>query len=88
MAEFDVRIVYHGHLEKQRVIVRHLACNYNELDDLKPGDIVIVVATKLAKPEKRSWMRYPIDTDAKGDVLVTFDAVEVAKLVFPTIEHN
>ncbi|MGB7548372.1 MAG: hypothetical protein WBM14_11530 [Terracidiphilus sp.] len=87
MAEYEVRTVYRGHIETKRVIVRHIACNYNELDDLKPGDNVIVVATKLAKPEKRTWMSYPIDgdaKDAKDEVLVRFDAVEVAKSVFPT----
>ena len=36
MAEYEIRTVYRGHIETQRVIVRHLACNYNELDDLKP----------------------------------------------------
>ena len=36
-AQDEIRTVYRGHIETQRVIVRHLACNYNELDDLKPG---------------------------------------------------
>jgi hypothetical protein len=54
------------------------------LDDLKPGDNVIVLATKLAKPERHSWMSYPIDGHANEEVLVSFDAIEVAKSVFPT----
>lgn len=84
MAEYEIRAVYRGHVEKQRVIVRHLACNYNELDDLKPGDSVIVSATKLAKPEKHTWMSYPIEGHVNEEVLVSLDAVEVAKSVFPT----
>ena len=84
MAEYEIRTVYRGHIETQRVIVRHLACNYNELDDLKPGDNVIVLASKLAKPEKHTWMSYPIEGHANEEVLVSLNAVEVAKSVFPT----
>jgi hypothetical protein len=84
MAEYEVRRVYRGHFDTKRVIVRHLACNYNELDDLKPGDNVIVVATALAKSERKTWMSYPIDSNAKEEVTVKFDAVEVGKSMFPS----
>ena len=84
MAEYEIRAVYRGHIETQRVIVRHLACNYNELDGLKPGDNVIVSASKLAKPEKHTWMSYPIGSHANEEVLVSLDAVEVAKSLYPT----
>jgi hypothetical protein len=84
MAEYEVHTVIRGHIESKRVIVSHVACNYDELNDLKPGDNVIVVARRLAKPEKRVWFSYPIDSGAKGEVLVEFDAVEVAKSIYPT----
>ena len=83
IAEYEVHTVYRGNIDTQRVLVRHLACNYNELDDLKPGDNVIVIATKLAKPEKHTWMHFPIKGQIQEEVLVGFDAVEVAKSVFP-----
>jgi len=84
MAEYEVSAVYRRHIKTRRVIVRHLACNYNELDELKPGDNVIVLAAKLAKPERHTWMSHPIEVHANEEVLVSFDAVEVAKSVFPT----
>jgi len=84
MAEYEVRSVFRGHIEKQRVIVRHLACKNNELDDLKPGDNVIVVANELPKPEKHTWMSFPTKGDPKDEVLVRFNAIEVAKSVYPT----
>jgi hypothetical protein len=85
MAEYEVRAVYRGHIETQRVIVRHPACNGDELDDLKPGDEVIVVATELPRPERHTWMGFAPEGETRNDVLVRFNAVEVAKSIFPTI---
>ena len=38
-----------------KVTVEHLACNGDELDNLKPGDHVLVFAERLNHPEKRAW---------------------------------
>ena len=57
LAEYRVDTVYRGHLHAgDDIVVRHLACNGNELDDLNAGDKVIVFARKLAKAEKGEWM--------------------------------
>ena len=38
-----------------KVTVEHLACNGDELDNLKPGDHVFVFAERLKHAEKRAW---------------------------------
>jgi len=56
LAEYKVDAVYRGHLAPgQRVVVKHLACNWNEINDLQPGDEVLVVAESLKHPEKSFW---------------------------------
>jgi hypothetical protein len=60
LAEYKIDKVAVGQLTPGSTqILKHLACNHNELDDLKPGDKVTVVAAILPKHEKRSWMVYP-----------------------------
>jgi hypothetical protein len=84
LAEYEVTNVYHGHIEMRRIIVRHLACNGDELDNLQAGDEVIVVVRKLKRPENHVW-RAPLGQDNSGrEITVQFDAVEVAKQVYPT----
>jgi hypothetical protein len=39
--------------------VKHLACNNNELDELRVGEKVIVVAALLPKPESSLWRQLP-----------------------------
>ena len=84
LAEYEVRTVYRGSLRSRRVIVRHLACNGDELDNLKEGDDVLVVATRLRKPEAHTWRRFPTEENNGPELIVRFDAVEVTKQVYPT----
>jgi hypothetical protein len=68
MAEYRVDTVLRGHLHHgEQIVVRHLACNGNELDDLKPGDQVVVFADELRKHERKQWMTYKVtgEVDAK-----------------------
>jgi hypothetical protein len=56
LAEYNVDAVLSGHLAPgKRIVAKQLACNWNELDDLKPGDKVVVTAEILKQPEKSSW---------------------------------
>ena len=56
LAEYKVDAIQSGHLTLGKIIVaKHLACNWNELDDLKVGDKVVVTAEFLKHPEKGSW---------------------------------
>lgn len=105
MAEYRVETAYGGDLRSgENVFVQHLACNGNELDDLNVGDKVMVVAERLAKPEKHQWHAYkavgqteancpdksaekcfevPV-TEAGDVVTISYRAIKVAKLVYPT----
>jgi len=94
LAEYKIDVVYQGHLKRgQQLIVRHLACNHNELDELQPGDKVILEAVKLSKPEKRDWMTYPKklklnEPMPSREVAVSYDAIKVAKLIYPTVNST
>jgi len=76
LAEYQVEAVQRGRLTAgQHITVRHLACNWNELDELKLGDRVLVEADELKRPEKEFWKpridnRMPTETknQAPGDV--------------------
>ena len=91
LAEYRVDIVYHGDLHgMKQLTIEHLACNYNELDELKAGDKVIVVAEALSKPEKDHWMTYPIEENSKetspasSSISVAYRGIKVAKVIYPT----
>lgn len=84
LAEYEVTTVYRGHIDSRRLTVRHLACNGDELDDLKAGDAVLVVAAKTKKPESHTWRRSPTGIENGPALVVRFSAVAVAKQVFPT----
>ena len=56
LAEYRVETVHRGHFHNgDDIVLEHLACNGNELDDLNAGDKVIVVAEKLSQPDKHPW---------------------------------
>jgi hypothetical protein len=56
LAEYTVTVPKTSHLHAgDKVTVEHLACNGEELDNLKPGDHVLVLAERLKHAEKRAW---------------------------------
>ena len=83
LAEYEVNAVYRGHVDSHRVIVSHLACNGDELDDLKIGDDVLLVVRTLRVPERHVWHAWPRDNGP--ELQVRFSAVEVAKRIYPTL---
>jgi len=87
LAEYKIDIVYSGTtaIAGQHIIAQHLACNYNELDDLKPGDKVLVVASVLRHPRTAQWDTMQSDTKKKAEnVTVLYSGDRVAKIVYPT----
>jgi hypothetical protein len=98
LATYKVDAVSRGHIAPgEQIIVQHLACNWNELDDPKVGDKVIVVAEVLKHPETHFWTPN-LDGSALAQatdgvvniplkhepVLIRYSAVRVAKIAFPT----
>lgn len=64
LAEYRVETVHAGHFHSGAdILLEHLACNGNELDDLKAGDKVMVVAEKLSKPDKHPWTTIKLAAD-------------------------
>jgi hypothetical protein len=89
LAEYRVDAVYSGRIQRgDHLFVQHLACNYDELEGLKPDDKVIVVAETLSKPEKRSWMKYPLAQGTDESVSVSYRGLKVAKLIYPTANRS
>ncbi len=84
-AEYEVGVVYDGQFVKgQKVVVEHLACNYNELDDLRVGDKVLLVAEVLDKPDVATWDHQPKDTGER--ISIAYRGLAVGKLVYPTAD--
>jgi hypothetical protein len=84
LAEYEVKTVFRGHVRSARVIVRHLACNGDELDNLEVGDAVILVVRPLKVPERRVWHTWSMGGDKGPEISVRLDAVQVAKQIYPT----
>jgi len=84
LAENEVKTVFRGHIDSDRVIVRHLACNGDELDDLKVGDEVFLVVSPLKVPERRPWHTWSIGGEKAPEISVRFNAVQVARQIYPT----
>jgi hypothetical protein len=85
LAEYKIDTVYKGHiLSGEQLYVEHLACNYNELDEIKAGDKVIVIAVPLSKPEKHFWVKYPVEQGAKDSIIVSYRGLKVAKIIYPS----
>ena len=98
LATYEVDVVYEGHIApEEQISVLHLACNGNELDDLKVGDKVIVVAEVLKHPETYFWAP-KLDGSASAQatdgvvniplkqepMLIRYKAIRVAKMIYPT----
>lgn len=89
LAEYTIGTVYSGKLVRGQVLpVKHLACNYNELENLKVGDKVLVVAEVLDTPDKVNWKQYPNSNATSQDKTLTIShrALSVGKLVYPTAD--
>src|SRR5664279_135363 len=72
LAEYEVKTVYQGHVDSRRVIVRHLACHGDELDDLKAGEDVLIVVAKLKTPEVHVWRTLPVGSDNGPELKLLF----------------
>jgi hypothetical protein len=85
LVEYEVDAVYKGILKKGKITVEHLACNNNELDELKVGEKVLVVAVLLPKLESSSWKQsQPGEGKHNEPVTVRYRGEKVAKLIYPT----
>ncbi len=84
LAEYRVGSVYEGSIRSsEQVMVKHLACHHDELDDLKVGDKVVVIAEALPRAEKEFW-KTSSEPRRGEQVAVLYNAVKVAKVVYPT----
>ena len=85
LVEYQVDMFFQGNLNSRIVVVQHLACNYNELEELKAGDSVIVVADVMPSSERRFWGN-SLSSDTRVEPLsVMLNAKAVAKVVYPAI---
>lgn len=82
LAEYRVGSAYQGNIRSgEQAMVKHLACNHNELDDLKVGDKVIVIAEVLPRAEKEFW-KTSSEPREREQVGVLYNGVKVAKVVY------
>ena len=86
LVEYRVEAVYAGKLRQQQVGVKHLACNYNELDELRIGDRVLVVAESLPNgPETLEWAQDQqlAQYATKNKINISFEGRRVARVIYP-----
>jgi hypothetical protein len=89
LAEYSVSVPYEGNLTRgKKLVLKHLACNYTELDDLHPGEKVLVVAEVLGRVEMVMWNRGLESSKKSADerLNVAYLGVSVGKLVYPTAD--
>ena len=83
MAEYRVDTVYKGKIKSgEQIVVRHVACNYKELEELKGGARVILVATPLPQSEDALWAATSLVQGEREHVTVRYDGVKAATVTY------